>query len=156
MLSPSRELAQQISDVMYDASNSCGVESFYLYGGTSKDPQISSLKSGIDIVIGTPSCTQDLIEMGVCCLKEVSFVVLDEENKMLNMGFEQIVHSILSQTCSDHQMVMFNDTWPLEFHHLAQEFMDPNLIKIVVGSEDLAAYYVNNVEEPGNNTSQRK
>ncbi|CAJ1931013.1 unnamed protein product [Sphenostylis stenocarpa] len=139
VLSPTRELAQQISDVMCNAGSSCGVESICLYGGTSKGPQISSLKSGIDIVIGTPGRIQDLIEMGVCCLKEVSFVVLDEADRMLDMGFEQIVRSILGQTCSDRQMVMFSATWPLAVHHLAQEFMDPNPIKVVVGSEDLAA-----------------
>ncbi|KAK7348044.1 hypothetical protein VNO80_22593 [Phaseolus coccineus] len=139
VLSPTRELAQQISDVICDAGSSCGVESICLYGGTSKGPQISSLKSGIDIVIGTPGRIQDLIEMGVCCLKEVSFVVLDEADRMLDMGFEQIVRSILGQTCSDRQMVMFSATWPLAVHHLAQEFMDPNPVKVVVGSEDLAA-----------------
>lgn len=139
VLSPTRELAQQISDVMCDAGSSCGVESICLYGGTSKGPQISSLKSGIDIVIGTPGRIQDLIEMGVCCLKEVSFVVLDEADRMLDMGFEQIVRSILGQTSSDRQMVMFSATWPLAVHHLAQEFMDPNPVKVVVGSEDLAA-----------------
>ncbi|TKY70093.1 DEAD-box ATP-dependent RNA helicase 5 [Spatholobus suberectus] len=139
VLSPTRELAQQISDVMCDAGRSCGVESICLYGGTSKGPQISSLKSGIDIVIGTPGRIQDLIEMGVCCLKEVSFVVLDEADRMLDMGFEQVVRSILGQTCSVRQIVMFSATWPLPVHHLAQEFMDPNPVKVVVGSEDLAA-----------------
>ncbi|XP_004512453.1 DEAD-box ATP-dependent RNA helicase 5 [Cicer arietinum] len=139
MLSPTRELAQQISDVLCDAGKSCGVESICLYGGTSKGPQISALKSGVDIVIGTPGRIQDLVEMGICCLKEVSFAVLDEADRMLDMGFEQIVRSILGQTCSVRQMVMFSATWPLAVHHLAQEFMDPNPIKVVVGSEDLAA-----------------
>ncbi|KAK7252531.1 hypothetical protein RIF29_36538 [Crotalaria pallida] len=139
VLSPTRELAQQISDVMCDAGRSCGVESVCLYGGTSKGPQISSLKSGIDIVIGTPGRIQDLIEMGVLSLKEASFVVLDEADRMLDMGFEQVVRSILGQTCSVRQMVMFSATWPLAVHHLAQEFMDPNPVKVVVGSEDLAA-----------------
>ncbi|OIV92966.1 hypothetical protein TanjilG_20628 [Lupinus angustifolius] len=139
MLSPTRELAQQISDVMCDAGRACGVESICLYGGTSKGPQISSLKSGVDIIIGTPGRIQDLIEMGVLSLKEASFVVLDEADRMLDMGFEQVVRSILGQTSSVRQMVMFSATWPLEVHHLAQEFMDPNPVKVVVGSEDLAA-----------------
>ncbi|XP_030948169.1 DEAD-box ATP-dependent RNA helicase 5 [Quercus lobata] len=139
VLSPTRELAQQISDVLCDAGKSCGVESVCLYGGTSKGPQIASLKSGVDIVIGTPGRLKDLIEMGVCCLKEVSFVVLDEADRMLDMGFEQEVRSILGQTCSARQMVMFSATWPLLVHQLAQEFMDPNPVKVVVGSEDLAA-----------------
>ncbi|OIV94425.1 hypothetical protein TanjilG_25487 [Lupinus angustifolius] len=139
MLSPTRELAQQISDVISDAGRSCVVESVCLYGGTSKGPQISSLKSGVDIVIGTPGRIQDLIEMGFLSLKEASFVVLDEADRMLDMGFEQIVRSILGQTSSVRQMVMFSATWPSAVHQLAQEFMDPDPVKVVVGSEDLAA-----------------
>ncbi|CAD6220256.1 unnamed protein product [Miscanthus lutarioriparius] len=92
-----------------------------------------------DIVIGTPGRMKDLIEMGVCCLNEVSFVVLDEADRMLDMGFEPEVRAILSQTSSVRQMVMFSATWPLAVHKLAQEFMDPNPIKVVIGSEDLAA-----------------
>ncbi|XP_052170285.1 DEAD-box ATP-dependent RNA helicase 5 isoform X2 [Diospyros lotus] len=139
VLSPTRELAQQISDVLCDAGKPCGLRSICLYGGTSKGPQIRALESGVDIVIGTPGRLKDLIETGVCYLKEVSFVVLDEADRMLDMGFEPEVRSILSQTCSARQMVMFSATWPLPVHQLAQEFMDPNPVKVVVGSEDLAA-----------------
>ncbi|KAK1261503.1 DEAD-box ATP-dependent RNA helicase 5 [Acorus gramineus] len=139
VLSPTRELAQQIADVLSDAGVPCGVKSVCLYGGTSKGPQISSLKSGVEIVIGTPGRMKDLIEMGVCCLEEVSFVVLDEADRMLDMGFEPEVRSILSRTSSKRQMVMFSATWPTEVHQLANEFMDPNPVKVVVGSEDLAA-----------------
>ncbi|XP_020572078.1 DEAD-box ATP-dependent RNA helicase 5 [Phalaenopsis equestris] len=139
VLSPTRELAQQIFDVLRDAGSPCGITSVCLYGGTSKGPQISSLKAGVDIVIGTPGRLKDLIEMGICCLKEVSFVVLDEADRMLDMGFEPEVRSILNQTSSVRQMVMFSATWPLAVHQLSQEFMDPNPVKVVVGSEDLAA-----------------
>ncbi|KAL6578703.1 hypothetical protein OROMI_008919 [Orobanche minor] len=139
VLSPTRELAQQISDVLCDAGKPSRVRSVCIYGGTSKGPQISALKSGVDIVIGTPGRLKDLIEMRVCLLKDVSFVVLDEADRMLDMGFEPEVRSILSQTCSVRQMVMFSATWPLPVHQLAQEFMDPCPVKVVVGSEDLAA-----------------
>ncbi|XAR70699.1 RNA helicase [Bertholletia excelsa] len=94
VLSPTRELAQQISDVLSDAGLPCGLQSVCLYGGTSKGPQISALKSGVDIVIGTPGRLKDLIEMGVCNLKEASFVVLDEADRMLDMGFEPEVRAI--------------------------------------------------------------
>ncbi|KAI0509944.1 hypothetical protein KFK09_010544 [Dendrobium nobile] len=139
VLSPTRELAQQIADVLRDAGSPCGITSVCLYGGTSKGPQISSLKAGVDIVIGTPGRLRDLIEMGICCLKEVSFVVLDEADRMLDMGFEPEVRSILNQTSLVRQMVMFSATWPPAVHQLSQEFMDPNPVKVVVGSEDLAA-----------------
>ncbi|OEL13527.1 DEAD-box ATP-dependent RNA helicase 5 [Dichanthelium oligosanthes] len=159
VLSPTRELAQQIADVLSEAGTPCGINSVCLYGGTSKGPQIAALKSGVDIVIGTPGRMKDLIEMGICHLNEVSFVVLDEADRMLDLGFEPEVRAILSQTSSGlypllslhllmrvslrlflvRQMVMFSATWPLAVHKLAQEFMDPNPIKVVIGSEDLAA-----------------
>ncbi|KAL6897339.1 hypothetical protein ACP4OV_007035 [Aristida adscensionis] len=139
VLSPTRELAQQIADVLAEAGAPCGMSSVCLYGGTSKGPQISALKSGVDIVIGTPGRMKDLIEMGVCSLSEVSFVVLDEADRMLDLGFEPEVRAILSQTSSVRQMVMFSATWPAAVHQLAQEFMDPNPIKVVIGSEDLSA-----------------
>ncbi|KAK6782893.1 hypothetical protein RDI58_020689 [Solanum bulbocastanum] len=139
VLSPTRELAQQISDVLCEAGKPTGVQSVCLYGGVDKHHQKVSLRSGVDIVIGTPGRLQDLMEMGACNLKEVSFVVLDEADRMLDLGFEPAVRAILSQTCSVRQMVMFSATWPPAVHQLAQEFMDPNPIKVVVGSEDLAA-----------------
>jgi ATP-dependent RNA helicase DBP3 len=139
VLSPTRELAQQIADVLSEAGTPCGINSVCLYGGTSKGPQIAALKSGVDIVIGTPGRMKDLIEMGFCNLNEVSFVVLDEADRMLDLGFEPEVRAILSQTSCVRQMVMFSATWPLAVHKLAQEFMDPNPIKVVIGSEDLAA-----------------
>ncbi|KAK4728251.1 hypothetical protein R3W88_021239 [Solanum pinnatisectum] len=139
VLSPTRELAQQISDVLCEAGKPTGVQSVCLYGGVDKHHQKASLRSGVDIVIGTPGRLQDLMEMGACNLKEVSFVVLDEADRMLDLGFEPAVRAILSQTCSVRQMVMFSATWPPAVHQLAQEFMDPNPIKVVVGSEDLAA-----------------
>ncbi|KAL9350261.1 hypothetical protein Peur_057516 [Populus x canadensis] len=139
VLAPTRELADQISVVLRDAGEPCGVRSVCIYGGTSKGPQIKSLKAGVDIVIGTPGRLKDLIEMNVLHLAEVSFVVLDEADRMLDMGFRQEVRSILSNTCSARQMIMFSATWPLDVHNLAEEYMDPNPVKVVVGSEDTAA-----------------
>ncbi|XWS62236.1 hypothetical protein CRYUN_Cryun07bG0192900 [Craigia yunnanensis] len=139
VLSPTRELAEQIFNVLCTAGKSCDVKSVCLYGGTAKGPQISSLKSGVDIVIGTPGRLKDLMNMEVCQLKEVSFVVLDEADRMLDMGFEEDVRFILGKTCSARQMVMFSATWPSAVHRLAQEYMDPNPVKVVIGSEDLAA-----------------
>ncbi|KAK8578985.1 hypothetical protein V6N13_142225 [Hibiscus sabdariffa] len=139
VLSPTRELAEQIFNVLCNAGQACGVESVCLYGGTSKGPQISSLKSGVDIVIGTPGRLKDLMNMEVLHLNEVSFVVLDEADRMLDMGFEEDVRFILGKTSSARQMVMFSATWPAAVHRLAQEYMDPNPVKVVIGSEDLAA-----------------
>ncbi|CAN0842981.1 DEAD-box ATP-dependent RNA helicase 5 [Linum grandiflorum] len=139
VLAPTRELADQIFVVLRDAGEPTGIRSLCVYGGTPKGPQISSLKSGVDIVIGTPGRLRDLMEMEVCHLKDVSFVVLDEADRMLDMGFRQEVQAILSTTASARQMIMFSATWPLDVHKLAEEHMDPNPVKVVVGSEDTAA-----------------
>ncbi|KAL1204929.1 DEAD-box ATP-dependent RNA helicase 5 [Cardamine amara subsp. amara] len=139
VLSPTRELAVQISDVLSEAGEPCGLKSICVYGGTSKRPQITALRSGVDIVIGTPGRLRDLIESNELRLSDVSFVVLDEADRMLDMGFEEPVRFILSKTNKVRQMVMFSATWPMEVHKLAEEFMDPNPVKVVIGSVDLAA-----------------
>ncbi|CAH8390317.1 unnamed protein product [Eruca vesicaria subsp. sativa] len=139
VLSPTRELAVQISDVLSEAGEPCGLKSICVYGGSSKRPQINAIRSGVDIVIGTPGRLRDLIESNELRLSDISFVVLDEADRMLDMGFEEPVRFILSKTNKVRQMVMFSATWPIDVHKLAQEFMDPNPVKIVIGSEDLAA-----------------
>ncbi|KAL6180706.1 hypothetical protein ACLB2K_047366 [Fragaria x ananassa] len=87
------------SETVISDGKPCGVESVFWFGRTSKGTQISSLKSGVDIVIGTPGRLKDLIEMGLCCFQEVSFAVLDEADRMLDMRFELEVRYILGQTC---------------------------------------------------------
>ncbi|KAH0862852.1 hypothetical protein HID58_080063 [Brassica napus] len=148
VLSPTRELAVQISDVLSEAGEPCGLKSICVYGGSSKRPQINAIRSGVDIVIGTPGRLRDLIDSNELRLSEVSFVVLDEADRMLDMGFEEPVRFILSKTNKGkwlrnqqlmYLMVMFSATWPMEVHKLAQEFMDPNPVKVVIGSVDLAA-----------------
>ncbi|CAA7026661.1 unnamed protein product [Microthlaspi erraticum] len=139
VLSPTRELAVQISDVLSEAGEPCGLKSICVYGGSSKRPQINAIRSGVDIVIGTPGRLRDLIESNELRLSDVSFVVLDEADRMLDMGFEEPVRFILSKTNKVRQMVMFSATWPIDVHKLAQEFMDPNPVKVVIGSVDLAA-----------------
>ncbi|KFK44954.1 hypothetical protein AALP_AA1G325100 [Arabis alpina] len=139
VLSPTRELAVQISDVLSEAGEPCGLKSICVYGGSSKRPQINALRSGVDIVIGTPGRLRDLIDSNELRLSDISYVVLDEADRMLDMGFEEPVRFILSKTNKVRQMVMFSATWPMDVHKLAEEFMDPNPVKVVIGSVDLAA-----------------
>ncbi|KAL0285920.1 UNVERIFIED_CONTAM: DEAD-box ATP-dependent RNA helicase 5 [Sesamum calycinum] len=80
-----------------------------------------------DIVIRAPGRLKDLIGMEVCSLKEV----LDEVDRMLDLGFESEVRSILSQASSVRQMVVFSTTWPPAVHQLGQEFMDPHPVKVL-------------------------
>jgi ATP-dependent RNA helicase DBP3 len=139
-LSPTRELAQQIADVLEEAGSGCGVKTACIYGGTSKGPQRSALRAGATIIIATPGRLQDLMEEGVCSLDQVSYLVLDEADRMLDLGFEPAIRAIISKTSKIRQTVMFSATWPLAVDQLAREFMnDPSPVKVMVGSQDLAA-----------------
>lgn len=139
VLSPTRELAQQISEVLVDAGRPCGVKTACFYGGTSKKPQYAALKTGVDVIVATPGRLQDLAEEGCCRLQDVSFVVLDEADRMLDLGFEQAVRALVGQTRKSRQTIMFSATWPSAVDDLAKEFMGSNPIKVTVGSLDLAA-----------------
>ncbi|KAJ7557900.1 hypothetical protein O6H91_04G014600 [Diphasiastrum complanatum] len=139
VLSPTRELAQQIADVLEEAGGSCGVKTACLYGGTSKGSQRNALKSGAAMIVATPGRLQDLVEEGSCSLKDVSFLVLDEADRMLDLGFEPAIRAIVSQIPKRRQTVMFSATWPIAVHQLAMEFQEPNPVKVTVGSQGLAA-----------------
>ncbi|XP_024538089.1 DEAD-box ATP-dependent RNA helicase 5 [Selaginella moellendorffii] len=140
VLSPTRELAQQIAAVLEEAGASCGVKVVCLYGGSSKGPQYSSLRSGCDIVVATPGRLQDFVDEGVCKLDQITYLVLDEADRMLDLGFEPAVRAIVSHIPQERQTIMFSATWPTSVQKLAQEFIqDASPVKITVGSEDLSA-----------------
>lgn len=140
VLAPTRELAQQIADVLEESGGACGVGTVCVYGGTPKGPQRSALKAGARVVIATPGRLQDLMEEGVCSLEQVTYVVLDEADRMLDLGFEPAIRAILSTCAKVRQTVMFSATWPQAVSKLAMEFMnEADPVKVMVGSQDLAA-----------------
>jgi ATP-dependent RNA helicase DBP3 len=140
VLAPTRELAQQIADVLEESGGACGVSTVCVYGGTPKGPQRSALKAGARVVIATPGRLQDLMEEGVCSLDQVTYVVLDEADRMLDLGFEPAIRAILSTCAKVRQTVMFSATWPQAVSKLAMEFMnEEEPVKVMVGSQDLAA-----------------
>lgn len=140
VLAPTRELAQQIADVLEEAGGACGVGTVCVYGGTPKGPQRSALKAGARVVIATPGRLQDLMEEGVCSLDQVTYAVLDEADRMLDLGFESAIRAILSTCANVRQTVMFSATWPQAVSKLAMEFMnEEDPVKVMVGSQDLAA-----------------
>lgn len=140
VLAPTRELAQQIADVLEESGGACGVGVVCAYGGTPKGPQRSALRAGARVVVATPGRLQDLMEEGVCSLDQVTYVVLDEADRMLDLGFEPAIRAILSTCCKVRQTVMFSATWPQAVSKLAMEFMnEENPVKVMVGSQDLAA-----------------
>jgi ATP-dependent RNA helicase DBP3 len=138
VVAPTRELAMQSADVISKVGALAGLKSICLYGGTSKHEQKKLLRNGVHVVVATPGRLKDLIEDGSCNMSRVTFVVLDEADRMLDDGFEKDIRMIIGATHAERQIAMFSATWPQSIQKLAHEFLtDP--VKVTIGSDDLAA-----------------
>lgn len=138
VVAPTRELAMQSSQVITQTGKLCGLKSTCIYGGVPKNVQKKALRDGVHVVVATPGRLKDLVEEGACNLSKVSYVVLDEADRMLDEGFEKDIRKIIGETHSERQIAMFSATWPQSIQALANEFLnDP--VKVTIGSDDLAA-----------------
>lgn len=133
VLAPTRELAVQIMEEAQRFGRPLGIRSLCCYGGSSKYPQIAALQRGVECIIATPGRLNDLLEMRKANLSNIKFVVLDEADRMLDMGFEPQIRSIMKHVPTQQaQTLLFSATWPKEIQRLAFEFLkDP--IQINVG-----------------------
>lgn len=136
VLAPTRELAMQSEAVLSEFGAVLGLRSITIYGGVPKHAQAVELKKGgIDCIVGTPGRLKDFINDGTCRLSTVKFLVLDEADRLLDMGFEEDVRYIVSQTQKKgRQTAMFTATWPSAIKKIAMEFMT-NPIRLYVGFE---------------------
>eukprot|EP00928_Gymnodinium_smaydae_P013592 TRINITY_DN14951_c1_g2_i1.p1 TRINITY_DN14951_c1_g2~~TRINITY_DN14951_c1_g2_i1.p1 ORF type:complete len:1092 (+),score=223.26 TRINITY_DN14951_c1_g2_i1:47-3277(+) len=142
VIAPTRELAVQIEQESNRFQSICGVRTVCVYGGASKTEQIAALSKGADIVVATPGRLNDFLSKPdkytgktILSLSSVSYVVLDEADRMLDMGFEPQIRQILSYVSSERQTLLFSATWPEEVRQLATEFIS-NPIHVVVGACD--------------------
>ena len=110
VVTPTRELAQQIEDVCRAISKRTGHRSVTVVGGVGYNPQKDALKRGCDILIATPGRLQDLIDQEACSLDQVQVLVLDEADRMLDMGFLPAVRRIVGYTRDDRQTMLFSAT----------------------------------------------
>ncbi|XP_076381260.1 putative ATP-dependent RNA helicase DDX17 isoform X1 [Megalopta genalis] len=138
VLAPTRELAQQIQQVADDFGHSSGIRNTCLYGGAPKGAQARDLDGGVEIVIATPGRLLDFLESGRTNLKRCTYLVLDEADRMLDMGFEPQIRKIIEQIRPDRQTLMWSATWPKEVKNLAEDFLK-DYAQINVGSLQLAA-----------------
>lgn len=138
VLAPTRELAVQIQQVADEYGRLFNAKSTCVYGGSSKGPQIRSLSYGIDLVVATPGRLLDLVDSGLTNLSKVSFLVLDEADRMLDMGFEEDIRRIISLTRPDRQTLMWSATWPRGVQGLARDFLN-DFLQVNIGSEQLVA-----------------
>lgn len=135
ILAPTRELAVQIQTVLEEAGSKCGVKSVCIYGGVPKRDQIHGLK-GASIAVATPGRLEDLMSDGSCSLRNISYLVLDEADRMLDLGFEPAIRKIAGATRADRQTLMFSATWPPAIRSLASEFMASNFVRVTIGNSD--------------------
>merc|ERR1719446_998081 len=126
VLAPTRELACQIMDETRKFSRSLGIVSVCCYGGSSKFPQIAQLERGVDCVIATPGRINDLLEMKKANLGNIKFLVLDEAERMLDMGFEPQIRSVIKHVPDARQTLLFSATWPREIQQLAHDSLKAN------------------------------
>jgi len=139
VLAPTRELAQQIQEVATQFGRSSRIKNTCVFGGAPKGPQLRDLEYGCEVVIATPGRLIDFLEMGKLNLRRVSYMVLDEADRMLDMGFEPQIRKIFEQIRPDRQVLMWSATWPKEVKQLAHDFLHKDYIHINIGATDLSA-----------------
>lgn len=136
VLTPTRELANQVSDEIYSLKGKKDIKVLAVYGGAAIENQIKKLKSGVDIVVGTPGRVMDLMRKKVLKVNNLDYFVLDEADEMLNMGFIEDIELILEETNEEKKMLFFSATMPKEIMSIAKKFMD-NYKLLKVKKEEL-------------------
>ncbi|KDP46436.1 hypothetical protein JCGZ_10276 [Jatropha curcas] len=135
VLSPTRELATQIQDEAVKFAKSSRISCTCLYGGAPKGPQLKELDRGADIVVATPGRLNDILEMRRVSLSQVSYLVLDEADRMLDMGFEPQIRKIVKEVPARRQTLMYTATWPKEVRKIAADLL-VNPVQVNIGNVD--------------------
>ena len=145
VLSPTRELCLQIADDLRDfAKYIDGLHVEAVYGGAAIEPQMRALKKGVEIIVATPGRLVDLMHRGKADLSQVTNIVLDEADEMLNMGFSDSINEIFESLSTDHHTLMFSATMSKEVERVAKKYLK-DYKEIVVGSRNEGAESVNHI-----------
>ncbi|KAL1517711.1 hypothetical protein ABEB36_001443 [Hypothenemus hampei] len=138
ILAPTRELAQQIQKVAHEFGSNTMIRNTCIFGGSPKGPQARDLERGVEIVIATPGRLIDFLEKGTTNLARCTYLVLDEADRMLDMGFEPQIRKIIKQIRPDRQVLMWSATWPKQVQALAEEFL-VDYVQVNIGGLSLSA-----------------
>ncbi|MBL4936512.1 DEAD/DEAH box helicase [Clostridium sp. YIM B02515] len=146
ILTPTRELAIQVNDEIVRIAKYSRVRMLPVYGGQPIERQIRALKSGVDIVVGTPGRVLDLIRRGLIDLSHIKFLVLDEADEMLNMGFIDDIEEIMKNSNKERQTMLFSATMPDEIKKLTKRYLKPDnkhiaIIKNTMTVSTVSQYY---------------
>lgn len=133
ILAPTRELAIQVAEAVYRYGHQLGVRVLPIYGGQSITRQMKRLERDTQVVVGTPGRMLDLIRRNVLDLSHVRYLVLDEADEMLKMGFIEDVEAILSATPTSRQTALFSATLSTEIRRLAQSYMNEPVPVLIQG-----------------------
>ncbi|MEP7090351.1 MAG: DEAD/DEAH box helicase [Nocardioidaceae bacterium] len=145
VLAPTRELALQVSEAFERyAAHLPGVHVLPIYGGQGYGVQLSALRRGVHVVVGTPGRVMDHLEKGTLDLSELRFLVLDEADEMLKMGFAEDVETILADTPEDKNVALFSATMPPQIRRISKKYLT-----------DAAEITVKNKTTTSANTTQR-
>ena len=134
ILTPTRELALQISESFKVYGKFTGLKNAVVFGGVSQRAQTIKLREGVDILIATPGRLLDLLNQGIINLKSINLFVLDEADRMLDMGFINDVKKIIEKLPSQRQTLLFSATMPSEITRLSNSILT-NPVKIEVSPE---------------------
>jgi len=138
VLTPTRELAMQSDEVCNAASQSTSVQSICVAGGLDRASQTTKIKKGAQVVFATPGRLISLINSQEIDLSKVCYLVLDEADRMLDMGFEPDIKAIMKELPKDRQTMMFSATWPEDIQALASNYLT-NPARVNIGTENLSA-----------------
>lgn len=138
ILAPTRELALQIHDSFKEYGKNTNLRTTVIYGGVNQSKQIKILNQGIDILVATPGRLLDLIQQKKLTLAKVSYLVLDEADRMLDMGFVKDVKKIIKMIPIERQTMLFSATMPKEIINLAKEVLnDPVRVQVTPEEETI-------------------
>ena len=124
ILAPTRELANQVAEELSNIQGETGLNIQTVYGGTDLEKQAKTLQAGVDIIVGTPGRVMDMTERGFINLENPNFFVLDEADRMLDMGFFPDIMWVIERMTNRKQTLLFSATFPQEIIDAANEFMN--------------------------------
>ncbi|MED5586930.1 MAG: DEAD/DEAH box helicase [Verrucomicrobiota bacterium] len=155
VLAPTRELAAQVEKSFYGYSKGLGIYSCAIYGGVKMPPQVAKLRRGVGVVVATPGRLLDHASGGTIDLSRVEVLVLDEADRMLDMGFMPDIRKIIDLLPSERQNLMFSATYSKEIRALARELLNEPM-SIEVAERNSAAEQVSQVVHPVERSLKRE
>jgi ATP-dependent RNA helicase RhlE len=129
---PTRELALQVCKALADVGQDSALRTVAIYGGVGLGPQETALRNGVDVVVGTPGRLKDLLNRGSLDLRQVSILILDEADEMLDMGFRRDIEFLLDRLPGRKQTLIFSATMPAAIEVIARKHMNaPTVVKLI-------------------------